>query len=104
MSRLTLARTLILAGLAATAAALAGCGKTGALERPAPLFGKPLGPPAAQNPSTYDPSRPINTIDPRDEAIDPGLSPTGPAQGNSADSTASGSPTNPSNPYAAPTP
>lgn len=92
MSRLTLARTLTLAGIAATAAALVGCGKTGELQRPAPLFGKPMGPAVDQKRGTYDPSRPINTIDPRDEAIDPGASPS-PAQA-----------TSPPNGQAAPTP
>src|SRR5262249_12422504 len=90
MSRPTPMRALTLASLAAVAAALAGCGKTGELQRPPPLFGKPVGPAVDQSRGTYDPSRPINTIDPRDEAIDPDASRSSSQQGNSTDATGAG--------------
>ncbi|HKR88322.1 MAG TPA: hypothetical protein VJS38_09110 [Phenylobacterium sp.] len=91
MSRPTPARALSLASLAAVAMALAGCGKTGELQRPPPLFG-PARAPAEQGRGTYDPSRPINTVDPRDEAINPGASRSSPIQGTSPNSTASPAP------------
>jgi hypothetical protein len=101
MSRLTSARALTLASLAVLATGLAGCGKTGELARPAPLFGQPRSPAKdAEILSHTDPSRPINTVDPRDEAIDP--EPTRPLQGASPNPTASGSPTAQPSPYANP--
>jgi hypothetical protein len=56
-----------LAGAAVLSAALAGCGKQGDLERPGPLFGHAVGttPPAQKQ----DPNRPVQTLDPRDEAL-----------------------------------
>ena len=55
--------------IAACAALLAGCGKTGELERPGPLFGKaPAGAAAAPQ---RDPDRALSTIDPRDNARTP---------------------------------
>lgn len=55
------------------AAGLAGCGKVGQLERPGPLFGqahdgaKPEGP---ADRDAQDPSRPLETVDPRDRSTD----------------------------------
>ena len=43
---------------------LAGCGKTGELERPAPMFSKAAPPTPEEKPQ--DPSRPVETIDPRE--------------------------------------
>jgi hypothetical protein len=105
MSRLTSARALTLASLAVAAVALAGCGKTGELQRPGPLFGQGRSTTKEadeQNRQAQDPSRPVNTIDPRDEAIDPAPPRTIPLQGTSPNPTASGPPTAFPNPYANP--
>lgn len=93
MSRLIPARTLTLAGLAALAVGLTGCGKTGELERPGPLFGQGRSTTKQadeQVRQAQDPSRPVNTVDPRDQAIDPAPSRTIPIPGQSPDPTASG--------------
>lgn len=75
MSRPTPSRALALAALAAALAApLAGCGKTGELQRPKPLFGhapKASSAQAGQTGPSEDASRPVNTIDPRDEINNP---------------------------------
>jgi len=47
------------------AAGLAGCGKVGQLEPASPIFGKSDG--TARAPA---PSRPVETVDPRDRASD----------------------------------
>jgi hypothetical protein len=75
MSRLTPARALTLAGAAALCALVAGCGKTGELERPAPIFGRAsttAPPPTGDN----DATRPVRTIDPREGLDNPGPSRT----------------------------
>jgi hypothetical protein len=73
MSRFT--RAIGLAGGAAlAAAALAGCGKIGELERPAPLFGRaPAGNAQAQAQAQAgeEASSPVRTIDPRNEFLNP---------------------------------
>lgn len=57
-------RTLThMALIALCAAALAGCGKLGELQRPGPLS------PTAK--SSGDPGRAVNTVDARDRATDP---------------------------------
>jgi hypothetical protein len=77
MSRLTPARAFALAGAAALAATLAGCGKMGELQRPAPMFGRaPSGNAQARADEEQDASRPVRTIDPRDEIHDPSPSRT----------------------------
>ncbi|MBW8814775.1 MAG: hypothetical protein JF588_15250 [Caulobacterales bacterium] len=67
-------RIWMTAGAVALAAGLAGCGKVGQLERPGPLFG------AGRNTTrqaddeqkkVQDPNRPVDTVDPRDRAIEP---------------------------------
>jgi predicted small lipoprotein YifL len=93
MSRLTPARALTLASLVAVSVALAGCGKTGELQRPGPLFGQGRNTTKDADEQTrqaQDPSRPVNTVDPRDETIDPAPSRTIPLQGQSPDPTAPG--------------
>jgi hypothetical protein len=72
----------------ACAAPLAGCGKTGALERPGPLFGQ--GRSTAREADnaerqTQDPSRPVNTVDPRDVTTDPAPPRTLPIPGSGQD-------------------
>ena len=66
-------RTLALTGALILVAGLAGCGKVGQLERPGPLFG------AERNRTRdaddaqrqQDPTRPVDTVDPRDRSTDP---------------------------------
>lgn len=81
-----------LAICAASALLLAGCGKMGQLERPGPLFGAgrntTRGADEAQR-QAADPSRPVNTIDPRERDADPAPSRTIPIGGTSPDPTAS---------------
>lgn len=78
--------TLPLLGMAALAAAVAlsGCGKMGDLERPGPLFG------AGRNTTkeadeavrqAQDPSRPVDTVNPRDRNVDPAPPRTAPIGG-----------------------
>ena len=64
---------LALAGALITAAALAGCGKVGELERPGPLFGaeRNTTKDADNAQRQQDPSRPVDTVDPRDRSADP---------------------------------
>ena len=86
MSRLTPVRALALAALMGSAAALGACGKTGELQRPAPLFGHgrtAAGPAGEQARQGQDPSRPVNTIDPRDAVLNPGPSRSIPIPGQS---------------------
>jgi len=72
-------RTLAVAGALVVATALAGCGKVGQLERPAPMFGH-KGKAEAPVPQKQDPTRPIETLDPRDRStVDPPLAPPTPA-------------------------
>jgi hypothetical protein len=91
MSFLTPARAGALAALAALAAGLGGCGKTGELQRPAPLFGQPRPAPAAVNgQGGQDPTRPVRTIDPRDELDNVAPPRTSPIAGQSPDPTRPG--------------
>ena len=97
MSRLTPLhaplRVLTLASLAAAAVALAGCGKTGELQRPGPLFGQGRNTTKdadEQVRQAQDPSRPVNTVDPRNQITDPAPSRTIPIDGQSPDPTAPG--------------
>ena len=86
MSPMTQARgALLILGLAG---ALAGCGKVGQLQRPGPLFG------AERNTTqdadkaertAQDPSRTVDTVDPRDRSTDPAPPRTLPIQGTSPD-------------------
>ena len=90
MTRLIPTRAAAVAGALALAAALAGCGKMGDLQRPQPLFGKPRAAAAgnAQAAQGQDPSRPVNTIDPRDEFLNPAPSRSVQIPGQSPDPTA----------------
>lgn len=60
----------VLAVVAASAVALAGCGKLGDLERPGPMFGSGSGADAGA-----DPNRSMRTIDPRNNHDDRPLPP-----------------------------
>jgi hypothetical protein len=91
MSRLTRTRALGLAGAAALAGALAGCGKVGELQRPAPLFGRaPAGAAQAQAQPAQDASSPVRTIDPRSEFLNPAPSRSVEIPGQSPDPIAPG--------------
>ncbi len=74
----------------ASAAALSGCGKTGELERPGPLFGAgrntTRGADEAER-QAQDPTRPVNTVDPRERSSDPAPSRTIPIDGMSPNPT-----------------
>jgi hypothetical protein len=69
-------RTLVLAGAAAAllAAPLAACGKLGDLEKPGPLNGAGSATTRKadeQQRQAQDPSRPVDTVDPRNISTDP---------------------------------
>jgi len=66
-------RFLALTGAVILAAGLAGCGKVGQLERPGPLFGaeRNTTKDADDAQRKQDPSRPVDTVDPRDRSTDP---------------------------------
>ena len=86
-------RTPTLIALFATAALLAACGKMGALERPGPLFGNESATTREADEAqrqAQDPSRPVDTIDPRDRTTDPAPSRTLPIEGSGQNPTASG--------------
>jgi hypothetical protein len=90
MSRLTPARTAVVAALLASAAALSACGKTGELQRPGPLFGQgrtTTKQADEQVRQAQDPSRPVNTIDPRDVVMDPAPPRSAPIGGQGPDPT-----------------
>lgn len=81
-------QSLALAALAA--AALAGCGKMGELERPGPLFANERSTTKAAdeaNRQAQDPARPVDTVDPRDRSIDPAPPRSLPIEGTSPNPT-----------------
>ncbi len=80
--------TLAMAGLIACAA-LSGCGKTGTLERPGPLFGagRNTSTDAQEAQRTQEPARPVNTVDPRERTTDPAPPRTLPIEGSGNDPT-----------------
>lgn len=70
------------------ATSLGGCGKVGQLERPGPMFGR-AGPSDADTPPVkpQDPSRPMETVDPRDRSTEPSPARTVPIPGTSPGAT-----------------
>jgi len=98
-------RILALAGALILAAGLAGCGKVGQLERPGPLFGQERNTTKdadnAQR-NAQDPSRPVDTVDPRDRSTDPAPSRTLPIEGTNPSATDVGPPGVLPDPYANP--
>jgi hypothetical protein len=65
-------RILALTGALVLATGLSACGKVGQLERPGPMFGKASAAPAdVDGARPQDPSRPLETVDPRDRSADP---------------------------------
>ncbi|WP_334165442.1 hypothetical protein [Phenylobacterium sp.] len=89
---MTTLRIPALIALLGTAALVSGCGKMGALERPGPLFGADTattrGADEAQR-QAQDPTRPVDTVDPRDRATDPAPPRSIPIQGQSPNPTQS---------------
>ena len=69
------------------AAGLAGCGKVGQPERPGPLFGAERNSTRAADEAQRkrDPSRPVDTVDPRDRTTDPAPPRTLPIEGGPQD-------------------
>jgi hypothetical protein len=63
---------------------LSACGKVGALERPGPLFGQGRNTTqdADKAQRAQDPSRPVDTVDPRDRTADPAPPRTLPIEGS----------------------
>jgi hypothetical protein len=82
-------RIISLALVVAVAAPLAGCGKVGALERPGRLFGSTTRGADEANRQAQDPSRPVDTVDPRDRSVDPAPARTLPIEGTSPNPTQS---------------
>jgi predicted small lipoprotein YifL len=102
MSRLTAALALPALALAT---ALAGCGQTGELQRPPPLFGKAKAAPATtadQSSDQQDASQPVRTIDPRSNSLDPRPPRVNPLLGQSPDPLGSAPQGAMGNPYADP--
>lgn len=83
-------RTLALTSALILSAGLAGCGKVGQLERPGPLFGQERNTTKdadnAQR-NAQDPSRPVDTVDPRDRTTDPAPPRTLPIPGSGPSAT-----------------
>ena len=84
-------RNLIIGGLL-LAAGLAGCGKVGPLEPSRPMFGGPRAAPPADASNQADPTRPIDTVDPRDRdrSTDPTPQRTTPIPGSGQNPAAAG--------------
>lgn len=83
----TPSRALALTAALTLAALAAGCGKMGELERPGPLFGNESSTTRdadEANRQAQDPSRPVDTVDPRERATDPAPPRTLPIPGQSA--------------------
>ena len=102
MSRRTAALTL--SGLA-LAAALAGCGQTGELQRPPPLFGQARAeppPPVDEETGRRDASQPLRTIDPRSQNLDPSPPRVNPLLGQNPDPAGPGPQGAMGSPYADP--
>jgi hypothetical protein len=83
----TPSRALALTAALGLAALVSGCGKTGQLERPGPLFGNESSTTKDAddaNRQSQDPSRPVNTVDPRQRSTDPAPPRTLPIEGQSS--------------------
>jgi hypothetical protein len=77
-------QVVIIAGALILAGGLAGCGKVGQLERPGPLFGagRHATADADKTQPQQDPTRPVETVDPRDRSTEPAPSRTLPIPGD----------------------
>ena len=79
---MTLRTAAALAAVLALSAGLSACGKVGRLERPGPLFGADrTTTKAGDTTRQQDPSRPVDTVDPRDRSTDDVPSRTLPIEG-----------------------
>lgn len=90
---------------AGLAAPLAGCGKIGELQRPGPLNGVGTATTKRSDEAVRqatDPSRPVDTIDPRDRVLDPRPPRTLPIGGANPDPNSQPPPGALPNPYANP--
>ena len=97
--------TLACAALTLAVAPLVACGKLGELEKPGPLNGAGRATDRQSEEArrqAQDPSRPADTIDTRDRAIDPAPPRTLPIQGSGQNPTQSGPPGALPDPYANP--
>lgn len=82
------AGALALCALMAAGVGLAGCGKMGELQRPGPLNGQGRSTTRAadeQVRQAQDPNRPVDTVDPRDNQVDPAPPRTLPIPGSGSD-------------------
>lgn len=98
-------RTLALGCALILAAGLAGCGKVGQLERPGPLFGQERNTTKKSDQAqrnAQDPSRPVDTVDPRDRSTDPAPPRTLPIGGTNPGATQVAPPSALPDPYANP--
>ena len=97
-------RVLVLTSALVAAAGLAGCGKVGPPERPGPLFGaeRNTTKDADNRERQQDPSRPVDTIDPRDRDSDPAPPRTLPIPGTNPSATDVAPPSALPDPYANP--
>ena len=93
-------RAVALLGATIVAASLAGCGKVGQLDRPGPLFGKAKA--EGQAAPKQDPTRPVETVDPRDRSTDNAPPRTLPIPGTSPGATGVAPPGVLPDPYANP--
>jgi hypothetical protein len=95
---------LALSGALILAAGLSACGKVGQLERPGPLFGaeRNTTKDADDAQRKRDPSRPVDTVDPRDRSTDPAPVRTLPIGGTSPNPSGTAPPSALPDPYANP--
>lgn len=100
MTRTSLALTAAIA----MAVGLSGCGKVGQLERPGPLFGaeRNTTKDADEAVRKGDPTRPVDTVDPRDRSTDPAPQRTLPIPGTNPSATDAPPPSALPNPYTNP--
>jgi hypothetical protein len=108
MTPRTVTRTPLIVGSAVLlilGVPLTACGRLGALEKPGPLNGAGRATDRQaeeQRRQAQDPQRPVDTVDPRDQAIDPAPPRTLPIPGSGQDPFKSGPPGALPDPYANP--
>ena len=97
-------RFITLSGALILAVSLGACGKVGQLERPGPLFGaeRNTTKDADNAQRKQDPSRPVDTVDPRDRSTDPAPPRTLPIPGTNTGPGAVAPPSALPDPYANP--
>lgn len=97
-------RLLAISSALVLAAGLGGCGKVGQLDRPGPLFGaeRNTTKDADEALRKGDPTRPVDTVDPRDRSTDPAPPRTLPIPGTNPSATDAPPPSALPNPYSNP--